>query len=60
MDTLMWVGLSLLWTIVVFKAGMMLGKAIAMVQAKEVMAETFTKVDMILKTHGLKLKVEEK
>jgi hypothetical protein len=60
MDTLMWLAAAAIWTVLVFNFGMSLGKAVAMTQAKEVMAETFTKVDTILKTHGLKLKVEER
>lgn len=60
MDTLMWLAAASIWTVLVFNFGMSIGKAMAMAKAKEVMGETFAQVDMILKTHGLKLKVEER
>ena len=60
METTLIVFISIVWTAVIFSFGIKVGRDIAMFQAKEVMADTFGKVDDILKQYNLQLEVEKR
>lgn len=60
METTLIVFISIVWTAVIFSFGIKVGRDIAMIQAKEVMADTFGKVDDILKQYNLQLEVEKR
>lgn len=59
METTLIVFISIVWTAVIFSFGIKVGRDIAMIQAKEIMADTFGKVDNILKQYNLQLEVEK-
>ena len=60
METTLIVFISIVWTAVIFSFGIKVGRDIAMIQAKEIMADTFGKVDNILKQYNLQLEVEKR
>ena len=60
METTLIVFISIVWTAVIFSFGIKVGRDIAMIQAKEIMADTFGKVDDILKQYNLQLEVEKR